>query len=279
LEECAAGSEVCAFQTKLRDDFFDTDGSVDGVGTIAMQSGKDRRLVEVNLRGTNNEEKRQMQDFAGMVGCTMSFDVEDGFNKKKIDEARYSFREHWHDQPASVQGLYVLGVLVLVILLCCVCAGLILWRKCCSDLRYGEWIRTGQWVGRDDEAGPNSSKGDEHSVTYSVDDDEDWGEEDDDEDDDEDEQEESHPSERSLPPSSRPSTKKPSKREILSSAGESSEQRSLPPSSRHIKKASEREMITYAGESAKRSGTSASQQTTVKTGDAIVLYSGDDQTR
>jgi hypothetical protein len=67
---CDRGVEICAFTTKLKNDFFDSDGTVKGIGSVALQIGKgdDRRELEVALRG-----RRKMQDFAGMVGVDMSF--------------------------------------------------------------------------------------------------------------------------------------------------------------------------------------------------------------
>ena len=45
------------------------------------------------------------------------FKVEDGFDKPKIKEARSNFKEHWNDQPASVQGLYISGLIVLILII------------------------------------------------------------------------------------------------------------------------------------------------------------------
>lgn len=125
---CPGGRTACYFRTQLRDDFFYTDGPVQGIGSVAMQS-LSRRLTS-----------RQTQEFSGLVAVNLYFEVEDGLDKKKIQEARQSFREHWNEQTTGVQALYISGLLVLMILICCVCAGLILWRHCCADTP-GQWVR------------------------------------------------------------------------------------------------------------------------------------------
>jgi hypothetical protein len=192
--ECPGGEDKpCSFRTQLRENFFYQDGQVEGVGSVALQynAGADRRLrtaihnvpvVTVTASGV----PRQAQEFAGLVGVNMFFDIEDGFDKKKIKEARQNFKEHWNEQPAHVQGLYITGVLLLLLLLCCCCGGMILWRHCCADIP-GNWVRRT----RDQDEihvmppmgvdGKSTQDGDDPSETYSLEEDDLMAEEEDEE--------------------------------------------------------------------------------------------------
>lgn len=120
----------CLFATRLWENMFDHDGSVKGVGSVALQFNKRR-----NLR-----EGRDLQDFAGVVSVALEFDIENGFDKKRIDEVRKGVTEHWDEQPAYVRGLYISGFVVLFLLCCCTCFGLIMWRNCCADVP-SNWVR------------------------------------------------------------------------------------------------------------------------------------------
>jgi hypothetical protein len=169
---CDRGVEICAFTTKLKNDFFDSDGTVKGIGSVALQIGKgdDRRELEVALRG-----RRKMQDFAGMVGVDMSFAVEDGENKRPMQYAKFTVKEHWHDSPTHMQGLYIAAFLILLLLICCFCAGLILWRDCCADVRRKITGEAPPVVETLPPIYMNNPKGDrDPSETHSVDDDEEW---------------------------------------------------------------------------------------------------------
>lgn len=131
--DCPGGNSYCSFYTELRPGFYYSDGTVEGIGSVALET-----LTNNTRRGLRTS--RRMQDFVGVAAVTVYFDVEDGLNQKKIPEARQSFREHWNEQPPGVQALYIIGVLVLLILICCICAGLILWPHCCADTP-GRWVR------------------------------------------------------------------------------------------------------------------------------------------
>jgi hypothetical protein len=88
---CNRGTELCPFTTILKEDFFDADGTVKGIGSVALQveKGDDRRELEVALRG-----RRKTQDFAGMAGVDMSFAFEDGDNKPPLQYAQFTIKEH-----------------------------------------------------------------------------------------------------------------------------------------------------------------------------------------
>jgi hypothetical protein len=184
--ECPGGKDKpCSFRAQLRENFYYQDGQVEGVGSVALQynTGSDRRLrtathavVTTTSNSNSNTTPRRAQEFAALVGVNMFFDIEDGFDQKKIKEARQNFKEHWNDQPAHVQGLYITGVLLLLLLLCCCCGGMILWRHCCADIP-GNWVRreNGQDeihvmppVGVD---GKSTQDGDDPSETYSLEED------------------------------------------------------------------------------------------------------------
>jgi hypothetical protein len=161
---CLRGSEICSFVTELKDEFFRTDGVVNGVGSVAMQYGKNERraMVDITLRG-----RRRTQEFAGMATVKVAFAVEDGWNKKALKEAKFTFQRHWNESPAHVQGLYISGLIVFLLLMCCILSGVILWRTCCSDIR--RHIRGG-------EESEGGFKG-ENSETHSADNQE-WGSDD-----------------------------------------------------------------------------------------------------
>lgn len=150
--DCPGGKDVpCSFTTRLRENFFYQDGTVEGVGSIALQynPGGARNLRTVVATGTastatSTAHHRQTQEFAGLVGVNLFIPIEDGFDKKKIDEARQNFNEHWNEQPAHIQGLYISGLLVLCLIIFCCCGGMILWKHCCAgtylDTAASEWI-------------------------------------------------------------------------------------------------------------------------------------------
>ena len=163
--DCPGGTSYCTFRTELRDNFFYTDGAVQGIGSVALESISDNN-------GRNLRTSRQTQEFVGLAAVNLYFDVEDGLNKKKINEARKSFREHWNEQPPEVQALYIIGVLVLLILICCVCAGLILWPHCCADTP-GQWVRRmreGDEIHVMPPVDMNGKKEEENEETHSLDD-------------------------------------------------------------------------------------------------------------
>ena len=162
---CIRGSELCSFVTKLKDNFFTIDGVVQGIGSVAMQyGGNERRELEISLRG-----RRETQEFAGTAPVGIEFAVEDGWNKKALKEAKFTFQEHWNESPAYIQGLYVTGILVLLLLICCFCSGIIMWRSCCMDIK--------RRIYNDDDSFEETEvyeKREEASETHSVDDG-DWG--------------------------------------------------------------------------------------------------------
>jgi len=122
---CPGGAQSdCYFSTQLPENFFLTDGDVEGVGSIAMQFDE-RRL----LRGY-----RRLQDFAGLVEVIIEFKVEDGLEKNVVDEAREGFKNYWNDQPGYAKALYISGAVVIFLLCCCTCMGLIFWRCCCTEV-------------------------------------------------------------------------------------------------------------------------------------------------
>ena len=156
---CWSGSEVCAFTTYLREEFFETDGTVRGFGEVALQFGADSlrhrvRNLAVNLdfgdetepdvittsmlRGAF-EEQRNLQSFAGWSNVAYEFDVEDGNSDTDIpgfggDDGRTTVKEHWRESPDYIKALYVLALLVILIILCCLCGACLLWRRCCADI-------------------------------------------------------------------------------------------------------------------------------------------------
>lgn len=128
---CPGGSgNDCYLSTELPETFFDSDGEVEGQGTVAMQFDN-RRL----LRGD-----RDLQDFAGMADVSIQFMVEDGFDKNLINDVRRGFKEKWNEQPKSVKALCIFGVVVLCLLCLCICLGLIFWRRCCTEIS-AHWAR------------------------------------------------------------------------------------------------------------------------------------------
>lgn len=162
--DCPGGESYCSFRTELRDNFFYTDGTVQGIGSVALESiNRTRRALRAN---------REMQEFVGLAAVNLYFDVEDGLNKKKIEEARKSFKEHWNEQPPEVQALYISGILVLLLLICCFCAGLILWPHCCADTP-GQWVRRmrqGDEIHVMPPADMDGKKDEDNEETHSLDD-------------------------------------------------------------------------------------------------------------
>ena len=164
--DCPGGTGPCSFKTELRDNFFYTDGTVQGIGSVAMQS------VDNNSNRRGLRASRQTQEFVGLAAVDIYFKVEDGLNKKKIEQARKTFKELWNDQPPEVQALYIVGILVLLILICCLCAGLILWPHCCADTP-GQWVRRmreGDEIHVMPPVDMNGKKDDENEETHSLDD-------------------------------------------------------------------------------------------------------------
>eukprot|EP00934_Nitzschia_sp_Nitz4_P000523 Nitzschia sp. Nitz4//scaffold37_size175936//153285//154416//NITZ4_002065-RA/size175936-augustus-gene-0.11-mRNA-1//1//CDS//3329549845//523//frame0 len=165
--DCPGGPDgYCYFQTLLRSDFFLNDGTVEGVGSVAIQQEDDDTDDDTGRRLRGSDERR-LQDFIGMVGVTLSFDVDNGvYSLPK--EATNSIKDHWDEISVGVKALYILGVLVMLMLCCCFCSGLILWRKCCADIP-GVWIQRERDDDDVDVEKPHTQ--DDPSETYSLDDD------------------------------------------------------------------------------------------------------------
>ena len=146
---CPGGPQSdCYFSTQLPENFFQTDGDVEGVGSIAMQFDA-RRL----LRGN-----RRLQDFAGLVEVIIEFKIEDGLDKNIVDEAREGFKNYWENQPAYTKALYISGVVVIFLLCCCTCMGLIFWRSCCTEIS-SYWRRQDSEIDYEEDAIPQPDDG------------------------------------------------------------------------------------------------------------------------
>ena len=133
FNNCDRGQSLCSFTTNLKKQFFQFDGVVKGIGSIAMQNGYGGDVRHLRV-GTTSHHGRQMQDFSGIEGVTVEFDVEDGEDKPLVQTARWNLRDHWNESSTGVQALYISGLVVAIILCFCFCAGLILWRQCCADV-------------------------------------------------------------------------------------------------------------------------------------------------
>jgi len=166
--DCPGGNSYCSFQTKLKDVFYYSSGQVTGIGSVALQHG-------TGLRHLRGGRELATQKFAGVVNVKLYFEVSNGHDKGVTNHHRDNFRQWWNAQDTHVQGLFVGGILILIVLLCCVCSGLILWKRCCADIganwvtrehKEEDEIHVMPPVGVDGKA----TEGDDPSETYSLDD-------------------------------------------------------------------------------------------------------------
>ncbi len=158
---CEPGSRLCIFQLmSLTDVFFVTAGSVQGMGSVALQygGGRERDRRQRSLRGglADNSDgirgaapKRDLQDFAGVAPLSLEFSVAVGTLKSSSagsetlpsdevgsevdDRSSVSVREYWMDSEPYVKGLIIGMFIIILSTLLCLCVCLLFWRGSCTD--------------------------------------------------------------------------------------------------------------------------------------------------
>jgi hypothetical protein len=129
---CQPGSDLCYFESKPFDDFFDTDGTVLAIGNIMLQYGK--YDSPNSLRGSDRKMVHT-EDTTELLGTLttveMSFSVGDG------NEGR-DFMEHWENSPDSVKVLYIAGLVFALLILAGVCTFFFCWASFCSCIKTSE---------------------------------------------------------------------------------------------------------------------------------------------